>query len=127
MVEDLEMSFPVPETRDDGENCMPKYLMEVRYTAEGAKGLLKDGGTKRRAAAKALVESVGGTLESMYYAFGSTDVVVISDMPDATAAAAASIALAASGGVTTRSTMLLTPEEIDTAVKKSATYTPPGR
>jgi uncharacterized protein with GYD domain len=111
----------------ESENHMPKYLMEVSYTAEGAKGLLKDGGTKRRAAAKALVESVGGTLETMYYAFGSTDVVVISDMPDATAAAAASIALAASGGVTTRSTMLLTPEEIDTAVKKSTSYTAPGR
>ena len=106
---------------------MPKYLMEVSYTAEGAKGLLKDGGTKRRAAAKALVESVGGTLESMYYAFGSTDVVVISDLPDATAAAATSIALAASGGVTSRTTLLLTPEEIDAAVKKSASYTAPGR
>ena len=106
---------------------MPKYLMEISYTAEGAKGLIKDGGTKRRAAAKSLVESVGGTIESMYFAFGSTDVIVICDLPDATAAAAASIVLSASGAVTSRSTMLLSPEEIDTAVKKSASYTAPGR
>jgi uncharacterized protein with GYD domain len=105
---------------------MPKYLMNVSYTAEGARGLLQDGGSKRRAAARALVESVGGTLETMYFALGSTDVIVIVDLPDAAAAAAAAITLAASGGVTTSSTLLLSPEEIDVAVKKTARYTPPG-
>src|SRR5688572_8532063 len=65
---------------------MPKFLIEVSYTAEGARGLLKDGGTKRLAAAKALVASVGGTLEAMYYAFGDTDAVVIVDAPDAASA-----------------------------------------
>jgi uncharacterized protein with GYD domain len=106
---------------------MPKYLMQVSYTADGAKGLLKDGGSKRRAAAKALIESVGGTLEAMYFALGETDVVVICDLPDATSGAAAAIALGASGSVTTKTTALLTVEEIDAAVKKSATYTAPGR
>jgi uncharacterized protein with GYD domain len=106
---------------------MPKYLIQVTYTAEGARGLLKDGGTKRRAAATALVESVGGKLEAMYYAFGESDAIVIVDAPDATAAAAASIAIGASGSVTSRTTVLLTPEDIDAAVKKSASYTPPGR
>ena len=106
---------------------MPKYLMEVSYTAEGAKGLLKDGGSKRHAAAKALCESIGGKLEAMYWAFGDTDAVVIVDAPDAAAAAAASIALGASGAVTTKTTALLTVEEIDAAVKKTASYTAPGR
>jgi uncharacterized protein with GYD domain len=106
---------------------MPKYLLEVSYTAEGAKGLMKDGGSKRRAAARALVESLGGKLDSIYYAFGETDVIAIIDMPDNAAAAACSLALAGSGAVNSKIMVLLTPEEIDQAVKKSGTYTPPGR
>ena len=106
---------------------MPKFLIEVSYTSDGVKGLMKDGGTKRRAAAKALVESVGGTLETMYFAFGDTDVFVIVDAPDAAAAAAASLALGASGSVTSRTTVLLTVDDMDAAVKKSTSYVPPGR
>ena len=70
---------------------MPKYLLEVAYTADGAKGLLKDGGTKRQSAARALIESLGGKMEAFYYAFGDTDVVVIADLPDNVSAAAASV------------------------------------
>ena len=106
---------------------MPKYLLEVTYTAEGAKGLLKDGGSRRRAAAQTAIEGLGGRIEAFYYAFGEHDVVVIADLPDAASAAAASINLAASGGVTSRTTVLLTTEEIDAAVKKSTPYTAPGR
>jgi uncharacterized protein with GYD domain len=106
---------------------MPKYLLQVSYTAEGAKGVLKDGGSKRRAAAKALVEGLGGKLETLYFAFGDCDVFAIVDMPDAATAAAASMTIAASGAVTSKTIVLLTPEEIDSATKKSASYTPPGR
>ena len=106
---------------------MPKYLMEVCYTADGAKGVLKDGGTKRREAAKGAVASVGGTLEAMYFAFGDCDVVCIVDAPDAASMAAASMNLAASGAVTCKTRVLLTVEDIDAASKKSPSYTPPGR
>jgi uncharacterized protein with GYD domain len=106
---------------------MPKYLLQVSYTPEGAKGLLKDGGTKRREAARAAVASVGGTLESMYFAFGDYDAIVIADMPDQASVVASSIALNASGAVTSKTTVLLTPEDIDAATKKAATYTSPGR
>ncbi len=106
---------------------MPKYLLNVSYTAEGVKGLLKDGGSKRRAAARKLVESLGGKLEAFYYAFGDTDVIAILEAPDSAAVAAASLTLAASGAVTTKTTVLLAPEEIDQAVKKGGTYTAPGR
>ena len=106
---------------------MPKYLMHVSYTADGAKGLAKDGGTKRRAAADTLLQSLGGKIEAFYYAFGKHDVVVIADLPDNSAAAAASLALAGSGAVTSKITVLLTPAELDQAVKKSGSYTPPGR
>ena len=60
---------------------MPKYLLHVSYTADGYKGVMKDGGTKRRAAARTLVESLGGKLETFYYAFGECDVFTIVDMP----------------------------------------------
>ena len=106
---------------------MPKYLLKVSYTAEGARGLLKDGGSKRKAAADAMVKSAGGRLEAFYFAFGSSDVYAIADLPDAAAAAGASIALAASGSVRSEMTVLLTPEELDAAVKKAPAYTPPGR
>ena len=106
---------------------MAKYLLQGSYTAEGAKGLLKDGGSKRRAAAKALVESVGGKIECLYFAFGKTDVVAIVEMPDSASAAAASLAIGASGALTSKLTVLLTPEELDQAAKKSTKYTPPGK
>jgi uncharacterized protein with GYD domain len=106
---------------------MPKYLLHASYTAEGVKGLLKDGGTKRQASARTLIESLGGKLDSFYFAFGEHDVIAIVDMPDASTAAAASLTIAASGAVTGKITVLLTPEELDRAAKKSPTYTPPGR
>jgi uncharacterized protein with GYD domain len=113
--------------RQSKEIVMPKYLFEISYTLEGTKGLQKDGGSKRKEAGRAAIESLGGKLEAFYFAFGQNDVVAIVDMPDAASAAAASIALAASGAVTGKTTVLLTPDEIDTAVKKTPAYTPPGR
>jgi uncharacterized protein with GYD domain len=106
---------------------MPKYLLDVSYTTEGLKGLMKDGGTKRQAAAKALVESLGGKLEAFYFAFGERDVVAIVELPDAAAAAAAALAVGASGAVHGKTTVLMTAEEMDRAAKKAPTYTPPGR
>ena len=66
---------------------MPKYLFEVSYTPAGAAGLMRDGGTKRRAAAAELVESLGGSMETMYFAFGDRDAYAIIDLPNQAAAA----------------------------------------
>ena len=106
---------------------MPKYLLQASYTSEGAKGLLKDGGTKRRQAAEQAIKSGGGKLEAFYFAFGENDAFVIIDAPDNATAAATSVAINASGAVTTKTVVLLTPEEMDQATKKSVAYTPPGR
>lgn len=106
---------------------MPKNLVIASYTAEGIKGVLKDGGTKRRQAAEAALKSAGGRLEAFYFAFGDQDVVAIVDAPDNTTIAAASMAISASGAVQAKTIVLLTPEEIDQAAKKNTTYTPPGR
>ena len=104
---------------------MPRYLIQASYTCEGVKGLLSEGGTARRDAAASLVESVGGKLEAFYFAFGEDDVVAIFEAPSNADAAAVSLA-AAGGGVSIRTHVLLTPEEIDEAAKKSVSYRPPG-
>ena len=106
---------------------MPKYLLHAKYNAEGARGLLKDGGTKRKKAAEDLVKGLGGKLEAFYFAFGDDDAYVIVDAPDNATMAAASLAVGSSGLVSTRTTVLFTAEEMDQAVKKSPKYTAPGK
>lgn len=106
---------------------MPKFLVNASYTPEGLQGLLKDGGTGRRAAIEAAVKSLGGKLEAMYFAFGKHDVVTIADVPDNISAAALALAVNAAGGAITRTTPLLTPEEVDQAVKKTVQYKAPGK
>jgi uncharacterized protein with GYD domain len=106
---------------------MAKYLITASYTAEGAKGLIKDGGTKRRQAAEAAMKSVGARVDAFYFALGEKDVVLIVDAPDNVSVASASMAINASGAVQTKTVVLLTAEEIDQATKKTATYQPPGR
>ncbi|MDH4189701.1 MAG: GYD domain-containing protein, partial [Betaproteobacteria bacterium] len=71
---------------------MPKYLVQASYTTEGLKGVLKDGGSARRAAIEKLVQSLGGKLETLYFAFGDTDVYMIIDSADNTRVAAAALA-----------------------------------
>lgn len=105
---------------------MPKYLLEVNYTLDGVKGLKSKGGSARVAAAKELVEGLGGKLESFHFAFGKADVYAIADFPDNVSAAAAALAVSAGGGATARTVVLLTPEEADAAAAKQATYRPPG-
>jgi uncharacterized protein with GYD domain len=105
---------------------MPKYLTVVSYTAEGTKGLLKEGGTARRAVVEKMMKSLGGKLESFYFAFGDDDVFVITEAPDNVTAAAVSLAVSASGAVRSKTVVLLTPEEIDQASKKTVEFRPPG-
>lgn len=105
---------------------MPKFLLEVNYTAEGARGLHTEGGTKRQQAASRAAESLGGRIESFYFAFGAADVVCVCDMPDAISMAAVSLAVTESGAAETRTTALLTAEDMDHAVSKHSAYRRPG-
>ncbi len=106
---------------------MPKYLLQINYTLDGVKGVLSKGGTARQAAAQAAAESVGGTLESMYFAFGSTDAYVTAELPSNAAAAALALTVSGSGGATVNTVVLLTPDEIDTATQTGVQYTAPGQ
>ena len=106
---------------------MAKYLIKGSYTAEGAKGLLKDGGTKRLEAVRAAMKSVGGSVEAAYFAMGDEDVYIIVDAPDHASVGALAVAANASGGVRVSTTVLMTAAEVDAMVKKVVSYTPPGR
>ena len=105
---------------------MAKYMIQANYTSEGLKGLLKDGGTGRRKAVDSLLASVGGKVEGFYYGFGDVDAFVIVDVPDNVTAAAVALTVGASGAVTLKTTVLMTPEEVDQATKKSPAYRAPG-
>ena len=105
---------------------MGKYLIAASYTADGAKGLSKEGGTKRREAAEQALKSAGAKLEAFYFAFGETDAYIIVDAPDHASVAAASVAINATGGVHSKTVVLLTPEEMDQATKKTVSYRAPG-
>ena len=106
---------------------MPKYLFQGSYTEEGLKGLLKEGGTKRLEALKQAIESLGGTLEAFYYAFGDNDFYFIADNPDSISVLTGSILAGATGTVKLKTTVLITPEEVDEAVKKTMDWRPPGQ
>ena len=105
---------------------MPKYLLHGSYTVEGVKGVIKDGGTGRKDAVKQLLESVGGKLETMYFAFGKDDWYIIADLPDAESAVAISARTVSSGAVNLQTTVLLTPEQVDAGMKKAVKYRRPG-
>ncbi|MDH3753037.1 MAG: GYD domain-containing protein [Acidimicrobiia bacterium] len=105
---------------------MAKYLVKGNYVGNGIAGLLQDGGTARRDAATAAIESLGGTVESFYFAFGDTDVIAILDVPDEASAIALSLLINASGAVSLSLTPLISPETVDAASKLSPSYRPPG-
>ena len=105
---------------------MPKYLIQASYTQEGLKGLLKEGGTSRKSTVEQLARGLGGSIEAFYYAFGNSDVYVIADMPDDATASAISLTIGATGSVSLKTTVLITPETVDDAVKKTVAYRPPG-
>ena len=105
---------------------MPKFLFEASYTLDGVKGVQSEGGSSRRDAVAQVADSVGGKLECFYFAFGDRDAFVIVDLPDNESAAAVALTVNAAGGVTVRTTVLLTPEEVDGAAQRSVEYRPPG-
>lgn len=106
---------------------MAKYMSTGSYTVDGIKGVLKEGGSGRRDAVAAAIKAMGGHMEAYYFAFGENDVVVISDLPDNVTALALSMGIASTGTVGVKTTVLLTPEDVDKATKKTLSFRPAGR
>ena len=105
---------------------MGKYLFQASYTQAGLNGLLKEGGTNRQAALSETIASAGGTLESLYYAFGKSDLYITADLPDDATATAVSLNIGAAGALSVSITVLVSPETVDEAISKSVSYRAPG-
>ncbi|SDL72272.1 Uncharacterized protein, contains GYD domain [Arthrobacter sp. ov407] len=106
---------------------MSKYLFEANYVGDGIKGLMREGGTKRRDAVVEALKSVGGSLDSFYYAFGETDVVGVFDIPDQANAVALSLMINSTGAVDLHLKPLMTAEDLDEAATKTPSYRAPGQ
>lgn len=106
---------------------MGKYLFHGSFTTEGLRGVVKEGGTSRTKAVDALAKSVGGKLESYYFAFGDDSYYIVVDLPDDEAAAACALVVASSGAVSNSTVKLLTPKQVDAAIKLSPKYRAPGQ
>jgi uncharacterized protein with GYD domain len=110
---------------------MPKFLAQVKFSEEGAKGLLKDGGSSRREAVEKAAKALGGSLEAYYFAFGDVDAYVIFDLPDNAACIAASLVANTAGTQSVTYTPLITPEELDAGAQRGremrSSYRPPGQ
>lgn len=103
-----------------------KFLILASYSAEGAKGVLTSGsGTKRRQMTEAMINGMGGKMESYYY-ISNCDAYVICELPDAAAAAAIALAIKASGMGSINATLLMEAEEVDKAAKMTVKYITPG-
>ncbi len=105
---------------------MARYLIRASYTSEGARALIKEGGSKRRSVVEQMVGGLGGKVEAFYFALGQDDVYVIADVPDPVSAIAISLVVNAAGAVHLSTTPLLTPEEVDAACRLSVNYRAPG-
>jgi len=105
---------------------MPKFLFKASYTPDSMKGIQSGGGSARREVVDKLAQGIGGRLESFHFAFGEDDAYVIVELPDNESAAAVALTVGGSGAVSLKTVVLLTPEEVDAAAKKSVDYTPPG-
>lgn len=105
---------------------MSKFMLKASYNLDGVRGLIKEGGSKRRAVVQKMIEGMGGKLEAFYYAWGADDVFIIADLPDEKAGIALSLTVNASGAVRLTTIPLITPEEIDAAGKKTVKYKAPG-
>ncbi|MCI0521392.1 MAG: GYD domain-containing protein [Chloroflexi bacterium] len=106
---------------------MAAFMVQFSYTEQGAKGLIKEGGSKRREATEQLIKSLGGKLVAYYFAFGEYDGIAIVEGVDNIDVAAAALLVGASGAVRTKTTVLMSPDEVDKATRKSGNYRPPGQ
>ena len=107
---------------------MAHFMVQASYTTQGISGLVASP-EDRAAALRPVVEGLGGRIESLYYAFGDFDVVVIVELPDNVTMAAFSMAVGASGAVTNIKTTVLIPisEGVEAARRAgSISYRAPG-
>ena len=108
---------------------MAKFMYLGKYTAEGLKGLVAEGGTRRRTATERLIGSIGGTILEYSFAVGEYDFVLIVEVADNAAGLIAPILTGASGTVRVLTVPLVTPQQIDEVCARipSTSFRPAGQ
>jgi uncharacterized protein with GYD domain len=105
---------------------MPHYMFQASYSREGLQGVLKEGAASRVEVVRKLATSLGGSLETAYWAFGDVDFIAIVELPDNAAAAAAASRVVAAGVGSVKTTVLLTASDVDAARGRTVEYRAPG-
>lgn len=106
---------------------MPHYMFRGSCTQAGIQGVMEAGAASRTKVVAQLFASLGGSLTCLFWTFGEEDFAVIGELPDNAAAAAGAMSVAAAGGSSLETTMLLTEAEVDEARARTATFRAPGR
>ena len=106
---------------------MAKYMIKASYSPDGLKGVMAKGGSARAEAIEKLAAGVGGSVDGVYFSFGSDDLYAIVDAPGHEAMAAIAGTVGQTGALSKYETVvLLTPAQIDEAANMSVDYSPPG-
>lgn len=109
---------------------MAAYVVFFSYAPQAWERMIMNPGD-RAEAARAMIESAGGTLEYLYFMLGDRDGFAVVHVPGSDDAAALSIAISSTGAfshVETRA--LIAPQDLAGVLEKAAAargaYTPPG-
>ena len=74
-----DQSFPSVKFKEKARRNDAQEARDAQVSVRGVlqpgrrPGLIKDGGSKRRAAVETLVKGLGGRLEAFYFAYGEAD------------------------------------------------------
>lgn len=99
---------------------MPHFLIQASYTPEAVAKLVANP-QDRFDSIRGPVEKLGGRILHMYFAFGESDIILITEMPENVSAAALSLAASAGGSLRAcRTTPLMTNAEGIEAMRKAA-------
>lgn len=109
---------------------MPTFLYQIRYTVEGVRGVMKDGGTTRAEATRAFMEALGGRVIHQGFTFGDHDSILLVDLPSEAAGVAAAFIGRSAGTNDITSTRVYDVSEIEEAqhiaLDAISKFTPPG-
>jgi uncharacterized protein with GYD domain len=109
---------------------MPTYVAMFKYSGDAMAAMIEHPAADREAAVRAVVESVGGSLESLYWMFGPHDGIAIVHAPDSVTMAGVSAAVSSTGAVTSEVHELFATEEVrqvlDTARRARDHFARPG-
>ena len=108
---------------------MSYYMFQMSYAQSAIKALVEKP-TDREAAARKLIEALGGKLNHLFFSFGKYDVVALSEFPDDKSAMAVAAAIGASGAASSMlTTKLMSPADamaaMGLAAKATGTYKAP--